>query len=129
MTMKSRLALSATLFLASSSALACDYPDRPYIPDGSQATKAELLAARNDVQAFFEGVDEYLRCIEEDAKSNLESGAADQEERQKRDQELNSAFDAANGEKALVGELLNKQIRAWNDKRKQEAADEQESAD
>ncbi len=121
--MKLAKLLGATLFLASSMALACDYPDRPHIPDGSQASKEELLAARNDVQAFFEEVDEYLRCIEDSAKAELASGEASQEERQKRDEDLNRAFDAANGEKEMVGELLNKQIRAWNAKRNQESGD------
>jgi hypothetical protein len=121
--MKLATSLGAALFLASSAALACDYPDRPHIPDGTLASKEELLAARNDVHAFFEGVDEYLRCIEEEAKTDLEAADASQEERQKRNDDLNSAFDAANGEKEMVGELLNKQIRAWNEKRKQDSED------
>lgn len=121
--MKLATSLAVTLILASSVVLACDYPDRPHIPDGSQASKEELLAARNEVHAFFEGVDQYLRCIEDVAKAELESGDASQEERQKHDEDLNRAFDAANGEKEMVGELLNKQIRAWNAKRQQNSED------
>ncbi len=113
--------LGATLLFASSAVLACDYPDRPHIPDGSTATKEELLAARDGVNQFFEGVDEYLRCIEAEAKESLDADSASDQERQERDEELNRTFDAANGEKAMVGELLNKQIRAYNAKRQQES--------
>jgi hypothetical protein len=121
--MKLATSLGAILIFASSAVLACDYPDRPHIPDGSEASKEELLAARNEVHVFFEGVDQYLRCIEDAARAEIESGDASDEERQKRDEDLNKAFDAANVEKEMVGELLNKQIRAWNAKRKQDSAE------
>ena len=116
-----RITLGATLLLAPSAALACDYPDRPHIPDGSTASKEELLAARDGVNQFFERVDEYLRCIEAEAKASLKAEGAGDKERQERDEELNRTFDAANGEKAMVGELLNKQIRAYNAKRQQQS--------
>jgi len=122
--MKIHIALGAIIFLASSTALACDYPDRPHIPDGSTATKEELLTAKNSVQTFFEGVDEYLRCIETKEKTAVAAlKNPSEEDINKRDAEMNRTFDAANGEKAVVGELLNKQIRAYNAKRKQESAD------
>ncbi len=100
--------------------MACEYPERPYIPDGGSASKDELLDARNRVQSFIGAVDDYLTCIENDAKAAI--AALDnptQEEMQKRENELNSHFDAANEEKALVGEQLNQQIRAYNQKIKE----------
>jgi small-conductance mechanosensitive channel len=107
-----------TLFLLSSSiALACDYPERPSIPDGSAASKDELLAAKNSIQDFMAKVDEYLNCIEGEEKAAVEEMDNPSEEiLQRRDEMLNKKFDAANEEKALLGEQFNQQIRAYNKK-------------
>ena len=107
-----------TLFLLSSSiALACDYPERPSMPDGSTASKDELLAAKDSVQDFMAKVDEYLNCIEGEEKAAIEAmDNPSEEEMQRRDGMLNKKFDAANEEKALVGEQFNQEIRAYNKK-------------
>jgi len=107
-----------TLFLLSSSiAFACDYPERPSFPDGSAASKDELLAAKDSVQDFMAKVDEYLNCVEGEEKAAVEEMDNPSEEvLQRRDEMLNKKFDAANEEKALVGEQFNQQIRAYNQK-------------
>jgi len=107
-----------TLFLLSSSiAFACDYPERPSMPDGSTASKDELLAAKNSVQDFMAKVDEYLNCIEGEEKAAVEAmDNPSEEEMQRRDGMLNKKFDAANEEKALLGEQFNQEIRAYNNK-------------
>ena len=107
-----------TLFLLSSSiAFACDYPERPSIPDGSAASKDELIAAKNSVQDYMAKVDEYLNCVEGEEKATVEEMDNPSEEvLQRRDEMLNKKFDAANEEKALLGEQFNQQIRAYNAK-------------
>ncbi len=106
----------STLFLLSSSiALACDYPERPSMPDGATASKDELLAAKGSVQDFITKVDEYLNCIEGEEKVAVEEmDNPSEEETKRRDDMLNKKFDAANEEKALLGEQFNQQIRAYN---------------
>ncbi len=62
-------------------------------------------------------VDEYLICIEGDEKSAVEEMDNPSEEvLQRRDEMINKKFDAANEEKALLGEQFNQQIRAYNQK-------------
>lgn len=115
-----RLAPGAIFFLTSSLAIACDYPDRPYIPEGGTASKEAMLAAKTDVQAFLADVDEYLRCVEAEEKAAIDSlENPDAEVLRERDLALTRKFDAANEEKALVGEQFNQQVRAYNAKRKQ----------
>jgi len=112
-----KLALATTLFLGSSLALACDYPERPSMPDGSTASKDELLAAKAAVQSYVAGVDEYLTCIETAEKEAIaELDKPSNEELQRRDDMMSKKFDAANEEKAMVGEQFNLQIRAYNKK-------------
>lgn len=113
-----RITLGAIFFLTSSLAIACAYPDRPHIPEGGTASKEDMLAAKSDVQTFLAAVDEYLRCVEAEEKAAIDSlEDPDQEALRERDLALNRKFDAANEEKALVGEQFNQQVRAYNAQR------------
>ena len=110
-----KTAIGCLLLIAAPLTFACDYPERPGIPDGSTASKEELLAAKDAVGAFLAGVDEYLTCIEsaeKDTVAALEN--PDPEDLKRRDEMLSSKFDAANEEKALVGEQFNQEVRAYN---------------
>jgi hypothetical protein len=110
------VAVSLLLF-AAQAAFACDYPARPSIPEGATASKDDLLAAKSSVQKYMEDVDAYLICIENAEKAAIaELDNPTEEELQRRDDMLNKRFDAANEEKALVGEQFNQQIRAYNAK-------------
>jgi hypothetical protein len=115
-----KAAFAAAALFTASFALACDYPERPHIPDGAAASKDQLLEAKAGVQTFIAAVDEYLTCLEDQEKAavaELENPAP--EELQGRNDMLNKKFDAANEEKALVGEQFNQQIRAYNQKLKE----------
>ena len=115
--MKTRLSIATgtLLLITTSFAIACDYPERPTIPDGSTASKEDMLAAKSAVTTYLEGVDAYLVCIEEEEKTAVAAiEAPSPEELQRRDEMLNKKFDAANDEKALIGEEFNQQVRAYN---------------
>ena len=117
MTRFSKISVASLLMFSTSLAIACDYPDRPGIPDGATASKEELLAAKDAIQAYMADVDTYLQCIESEEKAAIaELDNPSPEELQRRDDMLNKKFDAANEEKALLGEQFNQQIRAYNAK-------------
>ena len=119
MKLRTSLVISGLTILAAPLALACDYPERPQIPDGSVASKDEMIAAKNEVSAYLAGVDDYLTCLESSEKAALaELENPDPAELQRRDDLLGKKFDAANDEKALVGEEFNQQVRAYNAARK-----------
>ena len=110
-----KIVIGCLLLIAAPMSFACDYPERPSIPDGSTASKEELLAAKDGVADYLAGVDDYLTCIETEEKeavATLED--ADTADLKRRDEMLSSKFDAANDEKALVGEEFNQQVRAYN---------------
>jgi hypothetical protein len=110
-----RLGLGTCLLFALPAAFACDYPDRPHIPDGATATKQELLQAKSDVQDYLAKVDEYLRCVEADERAKIDAmDKPDPDVIKEHDAALSKKFDAANEEKALVGEQFNQQVRAFN---------------
>jgi len=119
MNMTIRNAVACCILLACPVTYACDYPQRPTIPDGSTASKDELMLAKEDVNTYLAGVDEYLTCIETDETAAVAAlDDPDPAELKRRDEVLEKKFDAANDEKALVGEQFNLQVRAYNAARK-----------
>ncbi len=119
MTRSTTLLLGALFLAAAAPSFACDYPQRPAIPDGTEASKDEMLSASSDVKAYLASVDEYLNCIESAEQEAIEAmDSPSDEEVRRRSEMLNKRFDAANEEKALVGEMFNQQVRAYNAKRK-----------
>ncbi len=119
MTKTLKIAIGCCMLIVAPMTFACDYPERPSISDGSTASKEELLAAKDGVAAFLAGVDDYLTCIET-AEKEAVAGSEDpsSEDLKRRDKMLSSKFDAANEEKALVGEEFNLEVRAYNAARK-----------
>ncbi len=118
MNTKYSLSVGTLVLFAASFAFACEYPERPAIPDGSTASKEDMLAAKDAVTSYIAGVDEYLLCIEDEEKAEIaEMRNPDEDELKRRDEMLSKKFDAANDEKALVGEEFNQQVRAYNAQR------------
>jgi len=110
-----KFSLGCLLLIAAPLAIACDYPERPGIPDGATASKEELLAAKDAVGVYLSGVDDYLTCIENAEKAAVAAiEDPDQDDLRRRDEMIGKKFDAANDEKALVGEEFNQQVRAYN---------------
>lgn len=117
--------LAAGILVAASPTIACDYPERPQIPDGAAATRDEMITASGDVKAYLAKVDEFLNCIEDEEKAALDAmdNLSEEEkaaETQRRSDMLDKRFEAANEEKALVGEMFNQQVREYNSKRKED---------
>jgi hypothetical protein len=120
----SKISVASILMFATTLAIACDYPARPGIPDGSTASKDELLAAKDAIQQYMAEVDVYLQCIESEEKSAAaELDNPSPEEIQRREEMLNKKFEAANEEKALLGEQFNQQVRLYNEKVQENTTD------
>jgi hypothetical protein len=110
-----RAVAATVLFAAPVFGLACEYPERPTLPDGSAASKDEMITAQKAVKAFLASVDEYLNCIEQEEKDAIAAmDNPDEETIKRRDELLSKRFDAANEEKFLFGEKWNQQVRAYN---------------
>jgi hypothetical protein len=108
------LVVSVVLSLPAIS-FACDYPERPTLPDGGTAAKEDMIAAQSEVKSFLAAVDEYLTCIEQEESVAIEAMEnPDEETLKRRDDLLSKRFDAANEEKFLFGEQWNQQVRAYN---------------
>ena len=97
---------------------ACDYPVAPgKFPDGSQASKEEMLAAKKLVTQYNTDMEGYLTCIKSEYEAKVAadttSTAAQKAELQKtQDQKHNAAVE----EVTAVTDRFNEQLRAWKAK-------------
>ena len=119
-----RAVAATVLFAAPAFGLACEYPERPTLPDGGTASKEEMIAAQTTVKTFLAAVDEYLSCIEQEEKDAVAAlDNPDEETIKRREDLLSKRFDAANEEKFLYGEQWNQQVRAYNARKTEESSE------
>jgi hypothetical protein len=115
-----KFAVMSIAFILPAVTLACEYPERPDLPDGGTAAKDDMIAAQKAVKEFLANVDSYLMCIEKEEKAAVDAmdldseNEEDQETLKRRDELLTKRFDAANEEKFMLGEQWNQQVRAYN---------------
>jgi hypothetical protein len=107
---------------ATQAGAACDYPVAPgKFPDGTQATKEEMLAAKKLVVKYNDEMSAYIECTnaEFDAKLAAQKDATDA---QKSDLSRiqSQKQDAALKEVTDVTERFNEQLRAWKAKNQPE---------
>jgi len=116
--------IAAILLTSPAIGSACEYPERPALPEGGTATKQEMIAAQTAVKAFLASIDEYLDCIEQEEKDAIAAmDNPDEETIERRDELLSKRFDAANEEKFLFGEQWNQQVRAYNAQKAEQKAE------
>ena len=107
--------LLVAAFAGAQAHAACDYPVAPgKFPDGTQASKEEMLAAKNSVVKYNNDMTTYLECIksEFDAKIAAQTDApAAQKAEMERVQ--NQKHNAAVEEVTSVTDRFNEQLRAY----------------
>ncbi|MBT8066437.1 MAG: hypothetical protein KJO09_04305 [Gammaproteobacteria bacterium] len=117
MNMNKKILFAATFLLSMSAALACDYPHRADVPDGTTATKEQMIEGQRGVKAYMSAMEEYLSCIET-AEQETVAGADDIDEatKQQRIEMYNKKYNAAVDEMNLVAEEFNVQVRAYKER-------------
>ena len=112
-----RMFCAALISLATSAAIACDYPHRADVPDGSVASKEEMIEGQRGVKAYMSAMEVYLSCIEA-AEQETVAGADDVDEstKQQRIEMYNKKYNAAVDEMNLVAEEFNMQVRAYKER-------------
>jgi hypothetical protein len=109
--------------LAGSQAFAaCDYPIAPgKFPDGTLATKEEMLTAKHAVEKYNVDIEAYLSCIksEFDAKIAAQTDAT-AEQKTEMERVQNQKHNAAVEEVTAVAARFNEQLRAWKAKNQPE---------
>jgi hypothetical protein len=97
---------------------ACEYPVAPgKFPDGTQATKEEMLGAKKSVVKYNADMEAYLTCIKSEYETKV-GAIANISPAQKSEMERvqNQKQTAAIEEVTSVTERFNEQLRAWKAK-------------
>lgn len=114
-----KIAISTAMLLAAPLAFACDYPHRADVPDGTTASKEEMIAGQRGIKTYMAAMEEYLSCIEA-AEQETVAGPdeLDDDAKQQRIDMLNKKYNAAVEEMNIVAEEFNVQVRAYKDRSK-----------
>jgi hypothetical protein len=114
MSINIKIAIAATISFIAPVALACDYPKRANLPNGSTASKEDMLAGQRSVKAYMATMEEYLACIDE-KKKNTDAELIDSsdEERARREAANNKKYNAAVEEMELTAARFNEEVRAY----------------
>jgi hypothetical protein len=120
--MKAWIPLTLVLALGAAAAAHadCTYPRSPdKIPDGSTASKDEMVAAKNDVSRYNTEMNAYLDCIKleiqaipKDPKMSKDDKAKADAQEKLLDQKNNAAVDQLQ----QVASQFNEQLRIWKAK-------------
>ena len=89
-----KFAVVSIAFVLPAIAIACEYPERPDLPDGSSAAKDDMIAAQKAVKEFLANVDGYLICIEKEEKTAVDEMDLDPENEEDQDAEVEEAAEA-----------------------------------
>jgi len=105
--------------LAAPLAFACEYPHRADVPDGTTATKEEMIAGQRGIKTYMSDMETYLSCIEAAEQETVAgNGEPDEAAKQQRIEMYNKKYNAAVDEMNLVAEEFNVQVRAYKERSK-----------
>ncbi len=109
-----KLIVSVALISIAPAAMACDYPKRASVPNGTTASKDEMIAGQRGVKDYMAAMETYLSCIEaEEAAAVLQLGDLDEDSKRQRAELFNKKYNAAVEEMNLVAEEFNLQVRTY----------------
>jgi hypothetical protein len=103
-----------SLFFAAQASIACDYPERVQIPNGSTATQDEMLGGQADVKQFVTKMEAYLECIlkeEKAARAAIEDLTPEVE--MQREDMLTKKYNAAVDEMEKTAANFNNEVQAY----------------
>lgn len=104
--------LSAVLFAGTG--LACDYPDKPALPNGSSASKEDMIAGQKEVNAYIKELETYQAClVEEEEAARAELGELEPEALQQREALLTKKYNAAHEEMLKAAAAFNAELKEF----------------
>ena len=117
MTKLIKFIFASTFIFLAHSAIACDYPSRVSLSNGTTATKEEMVQSQRDVKAFIASMEEYLECmVEEEKMTRASIEDLQPEEEQQREEMLNKKYNAAVEEMERVAAQFNAEVQAYKAK-------------
>lgn len=93
----------------------CVYPEQDVdMPDGSSATKEQMIETQQAVKGYMADMEAYLACLKEELTAvAAAAGEEDKEAIKRREAMFTKRHDAAVDQMHLVGARFNEQVRAY----------------
>ena len=113
--LRNTIAAVALTLAASSAHAACEYPRKIEVPNGTQATKEDMLTGQRAMKAYMESMNSYLDCIDAETSAAVEEGEA-AEVTAERQRLANQKRNAAIDEMETLAAEFNAQVRAYKAK-------------
>jgi hypothetical protein len=103
---------------------ACSYPPSPDpLPDGTTATRDEMLAGKKKVVEFDNAIGAYTNCIKLETEASLVKSAELTPEQKKQNEDIQKMADQKHNAAVEADESIatrfNEQLRAYNAKQKE----------
>lgn len=114
-----KLILASLLLVAAPLTFACDYPQKPVIPEGSTASKEEMIAASKAVKTFQSEMVTYRECVDAESSAKvaeLEIGQADEETIDNSKLAAAKKYNASVDDEELIVARFNESVRAYKSK-------------
>lgn len=109
-----RIVLIMIFAVSGASAMACAYPGEPdfSVPNGSSATKEEMIDAQGKVKSFVGKVESYLACLDQNlASASTDEASASAEQSAIYELRYNAAVESME----LVADQFNNALRDYKD--------------
>lgn len=104
--------VSSLLFAGST--LACEYPESPTVPNGSTASKEDMVAGQKDVKSYIKTLEDYQKCIvAEEEAARAEMGELAPEDIKQREDLLTKKYNAAHEEMVKVAAAFNEELKEY----------------
>ncbi len=106
-------ACCASSLLLSGVALACDYPESPDMPNGSTASKDDMVAGQKAVKSYITQLEDYQQCLvdeEEAARAGME---LEPDEIKQREELLTKKYNAAHDDMVKVAAAFNDELKEY----------------
>ena len=111
----SKLTASVVLLFGTQAVFACDYPTRVMVPNGTTATKEEMLDGQRGVKSYVGEMEVYLDCIVEEEKLARDAiGDLEPDQEQERENMVNKKYNAAVDEMERLAAQFNAEVQAYN---------------
>jgi hypothetical protein len=109
-----KYACCTSLLFAAHVGLACDYPTKAQIPNGSTASQEEMMEGQRGVKAYVADMEAYLECIVEEEKA-ARAAIADlkPEDEQQREDMLTKKYNAGVEEMEQIAAKFNVEVQTY----------------
>jgi hypothetical protein len=108
------IACCMSMLFAAGAALACDYPESPSVPNGTTASKDEMIAGQKEINGYIKELEAYQQClVEEEEAAQAEMEELEPDAKKQREEVLTKRYNAAHDEMLKAAAEFNAELQEY----------------